>query len=115
VQLQRQLGLTRYETAWTMLQRLRGAMVRLERDRIRGIVEIDESYVGGVVEGQRGGRQKSTSKAIVVAAVEVKGQDSGRVRMAAIPDLSAASLIPFVEAAGCSQTSKMLYAPEQTG
>lgn len=99
VQLQRQLGLTRYETAWTMLQKLRGAMVRPERDRIRGIVEVDETYVGGVEEGRRGGRQRDSSKAIVAAAVEVKGQGSGRVRMAVIPDLSATALVSFVEAA----------------
>jgi transposase-like protein len=99
VQLQRQLGLTRYETAWTMLQKLRGAMVRPERDRIRGVVEVDESYVGGVEEGRRAGRLKTSTKAIVVAAVEVRGQGSGRVRMAVIPDVSAASLVPFVEAA----------------
>ncbi|RPJ50976.1 MAG: IS1595 family transposase [Acidobacteria bacterium] len=34
VQLQRQLGLNRYETAWTMVQKLRRAMIRPERDRI---------------------------------------------------------------------------------
>ena len=98
VQLQRQLGLARYETAWMMLQKLRGAMVRPERDRIRGVVEVDESYVGGVEEGQCGGRAKVSRKAIVVAAVEVKGRGSGRVRMAVIPDVSAASLVPFVQA-----------------
>lgn len=51
LQLQRQLGLARYETAWTMLQKLRRAMVRPERDRLSGTVELDETYVGGVEEG----------------------------------------------------------------
>ena len=51
LQLQRQLGLGRYETAWTMLQKLRRAMVRPERDRLSGTVEVDEAYVGGVEEG----------------------------------------------------------------
>jgi transposase-like protein len=96
VQLQRQLGLRRYETAWVVLQKLRRAMVRPERDRIRGVVEVDESYIGGTEEGRRGGRQRDSSKAIVVAAVEVKGQGSGRVRMASVEDVSAASLVPFV-------------------
>jgi transposase-like protein len=99
VQLQRQLGLGRYETAWTMLQRLRRAMVRPERDRLSGTVEVDETYVGGVEEGRRGGRQRDSSKSIVVGAVEVRGRGSGRIRLAVVEDLSAASLVPFVEAA----------------
>ena len=74
VQLQRQLGLKRYETAWAMLQKLRRAMVRPERDRITGTVEVDDAYVGGLEEGRRGGRQRDGSKAIVVAAVEIRGQ-----------------------------------------
>lgn len=98
VQLQRQLGLSRYETAWTMLQKLRRAMVRPERDRIRGTVEVDETYVGGIEEGRRGGRQRDSNKSIVVGAVEVRGHGSGRLRLAVVEDLSAASLVAFVEA-----------------
>jgi len=98
VQLQRQLGLNRYETAWTMLQKLRRAMIRPERDRISGIVEVDETYVGGVEEQRRGGRQRDSNKSIVIAAVEVRGRGSGRIRLAVVEDLSAASLVPFVEA-----------------
>ena len=98
VQLQRQLGLTRYETAWAMLQKLRRAMVRPERDRISGTVEVDETYVGGVEEGRRGGRQRDSNKSIVVGAVEVRGRGSGRIRLAVVEDLSAASLVSFVEA-----------------
>jgi transposase-like protein len=98
VQLQRQLGLERYETAWTMLQKLRRAMLRPERDRISGTVEVDETYVGGVEAGRRGGRQRDSSKSIVVGAVEVRGRGSGRIRLAVVEDLSAASLGRFVEA-----------------
>ena len=54
VQLQRQLGLATYETAWTMLHRLRRAMLRPERDRLVGPVEVDESFVGGARSGKRG-------------------------------------------------------------
>ena len=99
LQLQRQLGLTRYETAWAMLQKLRRAMLRPERDRISGKVEVDETYVGGVEEGRRGGRQRKSTKSIVVAAVEVRGRGSGRIRLAVVGDVSAASLVPFVEGA----------------
>ena len=97
VQLQRQLGLKRYETTWGLLQKLRRAMVRPERDRISGEVEVDETYVGGVEEGRRGGRLRDSTKAIVVAAVEVRGRGSGRVRLRVVEDLSAASLVGFIE------------------
>ena len=99
VQLQRQLGLDRYETAWTMLHKLRRAMLRPERDRIAGTVEVDETYVGGVEEGRRGGRRRDSTKSIVVGAVEVRdGGGSGRIRLAVVEDLSAASLTAFVTA-----------------
>src|SRR4051812_4692650 len=98
VQLRRQLGLARYETAWTMPHELRRAMLRPERDRLSGVVEVDEAYAGGLEEGRRGGRRRDSSKSIVVGAGEGRGRGSGRVRLAVVEDLSAASLVPFVEA-----------------
>ena len=99
LQLQRQLGLARYETAWTMLHKLRRAMVRPERDQLSGTVELDETYVGGVEEGRRGGRQRDSRKAILAGAVEVRGHGSGRIRLAVVPDLSAATFARFAEEA----------------
>ena len=43
--LQRVLGLGSYQTAWAMLHRFRRAMVRPDRDRLKGTVEIDETYL----------------------------------------------------------------------
>jgi transposase-like protein/ribosomal protein L37AE/L43A len=97
LQLQRQLGLRRYETAWAMLQKLRRAMVRPDRDRLRDKVEVDESYVGGPEAGLRGGRELR-DKALVVAAVEVRGAASGRVRLQVVPDASGRSLTGFIRA-----------------
>src|SRR3990170_4886107 len=57
-QLQRQLGLSRYETAWLMLQKLRRAMVAPERAPLRGEVEVDEGFVGGVDSRRRSGRDR---------------------------------------------------------
>jgi transposase-like protein len=97
LQLQRQLGISRYETAWTLLHKLRRAMVRPGRDLLRDKVEVDEAYVGGPEFDLRGGRQLR-NKALVVAAVEVRGKGSGRVRLQVVPDASGPSLTGFVKA-----------------
>ena len=95
VQLQRQLGLGSYRTAWMMLHKLRKATVRPGREKLYGKVEVDDTYVGGKEEDVVG-RQVGT-KTPVVVAVEVRGRASGRVRLRALPDVSAASLLPFVQ------------------
>ena len=95
VQLQRQLGLGSYRTAWTMLHKLRKATVRPGREKLHGEVEVDDAYVGGKEEDVVG-RQVET-KTPVVAAVEVRGRASGRLRLRALSDVSAASLHPFVQ------------------
>ena len=69
----------------------------LSGTRISGEVEVDETYVGGVEVGRRGGRVRDSTKTIVVGAVEIRGQGSGRVRLSVIEDLSAASLVGFLE------------------
>ena len=48
--LQRELGLGSYQTAWTMLHKLRRAMVRPERLRLKGRVEVDETFWGAPEE-----------------------------------------------------------------
>jgi hypothetical protein len=71
LQFQRQLGLTRYETAFQILHKLRAGMVRPERDTIGSEhpVEVDECFVGGRTRGEgRGVHDKAT----VVGAVEVR-------------------------------------------
>lgn len=95
--LERTLGTT-YRVAWAMLQRFRVAMVRAERGRLSGEVEVDETLVGGVERGGKRGR--GTTKSVVVIAVEViQPKGFGRVRMRHVPDASGASLVPFVCAA----------------
>jgi Transposase zinc-ribbon domain/ISXO2-like transposase domain len=92
--LQRVLELASYETAWTWLHKLRRAMVRPDRDRLSGWVEVDETLVGGVEEGVTG--RQTARKTWVVIAAQADGPGIGRIRMATIPDCSADSLHRFV-------------------
>jgi len=95
LQLQRQLGIGRYETAWTMLQKLRRAMRRPQREALREKVEVDETFIGNQ-EGLRGGREIG-DRALVVGGVEVRGRAYGRIRLEVVPDSSGASLSGFVK------------------
>jgi hypothetical protein len=95
--LERVLGLSSYETAWTWLQKLRRAMVRPGRDSLCGTVEVDETYVGAVEKGKRG--RETETKAIVAVAAEENGKGVGRIRLRHVKDVSGASLLPFVQSA----------------
>ncbi|MFP4068356.1 MAG: IS1595 family transposase [Spirochaetaceae bacterium] len=92
--LQRVLGLRSYQTAWAWMHKFRRAMVRPGRDHLSGIVEVDETYVGGEEEGARG--RYTAKKAIVAVAVELDGSHAGRVRLRRIPNVRAATLTKFV-------------------
>jgi transposase-like protein len=96
--LQHQLGVRRYETAWTMLHKLRRAMVNLAREPLRGEVEVDETWMGGTQAGLRGSRQlKGRKAALVLVAVEKRGRATGRARMAVIPDFQGDTLMAFLK------------------
>ena len=47
IQVQREMELGSVQTAWAMLHRYRTVMVRPDRNRLSGVVEVDESFLGG--------------------------------------------------------------------
>ena len=93
--LQRILGLSSYETAWTWLHKLRRAMVRPGRDRLTGTIEVDETFIGGKKPGKRG--RGAEGKALVFIAAQIDGNHIGRIRLRRIKDASAASLDKAVQ------------------
>jgi transposase-like protein/predicted RNA-binding Zn-ribbon protein involved in translation (DUF1610 family) len=88
--LQRALGLGSYRTAWMCLHKLRHAMVRQQREKLSGIVEVDETYVGGAHSGKRG--RGAIGKSIVFVAAERDGRGIGRIRLKCIPDVTGSTL-----------------------
>jgi transposase-like protein len=92
--IQRILGLGSYVTAWTWLHKLRHAMVAPSRERLKGEVEIDETFIGSPEPGRHGRRM--INKTMVVVAAEKDGQRVGRIRMRRIIDGSAKNIHPFI-------------------
>jgi hypothetical protein len=64
------MGFGSYETAWLWLQKLRRAMVRQGRDKLSGIVEIDETFIGGVEIGSGTQGRGAETKTLVIVATE---------------------------------------------
>jgi len=94
--IQRVLGLGSYKTAWVWLHKLRRAMIRPGRDQLSGLVEVDETYIGGKKPGKRG--RGAEGKTLVAIAVEDKGENKiGRIRLNIIPNASSTSLTSFAK------------------
>ena len=92
--LQQILGLRSYQTAWTWLHKLRRAMIRPGREKLTGIVEVDETYVGGADPKDGTWLEQ---KAVVVIAAEENGAGIGRIRMATVPRRTRKHLHRFVQ------------------
>jgi len=69
-QLKRMIGVT-YKTAWYLCHRIRAALNEVDAQLLKGIVEADETFVGGKVEGM--GRGYKGNKTVVVGAFERDG------------------------------------------
>lgn len=98
--LQRVLGLGSYQTAWMMLHRFRRAMVRPGREPLKGIVEVDETYLemSDRQPGGRARRKSHTRRTLVVVAVEIlEPKGFGRIRLRRIARDSQDLLVPFIQ------------------
>jgi hypothetical protein len=99
LQLQRQLALGSYKSAWLLAAKLRRSMVAPDRNPLAGLVEVDETEIAcrskhGPVSG--GGGRSHQGKILVAGAVEVEDGGPGCIRLAELSDYSAGSLHPFI-------------------
>ena len=92
-QLQRDLGIGGYKTAWYLNHRIREAMAESDPKPLGGIVEIDETYVGGRIRGM-GVKYAKKQKKVVMGAVE----RGGKLRLRHVPDAKHATISGFVKA-----------------
>lgn len=103
--LQRVLGLGSYQTAWAMLHRLRRAMIRPGRERLSGVVEVDECFIGRTPlqkkpvkkRREKAADQPVKRNTVVAVAVEIKQtRGFGRIRLCRIATPSQVDLLPFI-------------------
>jgi transposase-like protein len=99
MELQRQMGFGSYGTAWAWLHKIRRAMVVPGRKPLGERVEADETLVGGPRPGRPG--RGAAGKTVVAGAVEsrrgtARGRRLGRLRLQAVRDASAKSLVGFL-------------------
>jgi predicted RNA-binding Zn-ribbon protein involved in translation (DUF1610 family)/transposase-like protein len=105
LQLQSELGLGSYKTAWLLAMKLRHAMVAPGRSPLSGLVEADETGIPFRTKDDppAGGQGRShDGKMLVAGAVEIKSGEKqkltlGRVRLAVIPDYAADTLHAFMK------------------
>jgi transposase-like protein len=94
-QLKRMLGVS-YKTAWYLCHRIRSAMNDDNGVLLGGIVEADETYVGGKASGFKdrkdAARGRRDNKTVVLGAVE----RGGKVRLRVAPDASSKSIKGFL-------------------
>jgi hypothetical protein len=88
LQLQEHLGIGSYRTAWYMVHRIRKAMVELFPTKLSGIVEVDETYIGGKSKrrGHAARKCEPLPKKDMVIGLRERG---GRVRFFHVPNLKA--------------------------
>src|ERR1700679_1422372 len=94
--LQKALGLGSYHTAWEWLHKLRRAMVHPGRDKLSGLVEVNETFVGGVRSGKRG-RGAEGKSLVLIAAEEIEGK-MGRIRLSLLDNAEGQTLAKAIEA-----------------
>ena len=80
LQIQRQMGFGSYKTAWYMCHRIRAGLANEDFRKLMGIVEVDETYIGGDDSNRHGKNKKGPgAKIAVIGAVERKGNVVARV------------------------------------
>jgi transposase-like protein len=80
LQVMRTMGFGSYKTAWYMCHRVRAGLANEDFRKLMGIVEVDETYIGGDDGNRHFGKKKgSKGKSIVIGAVERKGNVVARV------------------------------------
>jgi len=100
-QIGRTIGVT-YKTAWYLCQRIRAAMKNTMFEKLGGILEMDETYVGGKSHGKRG--RGASGKTPVVGIL----QRNGRVVFSAINEVTSEKLEEILKDAASDEVELVI-------
>ncbi|MGO9986738.1 MAG: IS1595 family transposase [Rhodomicrobium sp.] len=115
-QMHRVMGFGSYKTAWYMMHRVRAALANEEFEKLAGIVEVDETFVGGLAKNRhidkrgKGGGTGGAGKTPIAGAVSRKGNVVARV----IENVRGSTLAAFVDEAVSTKVS-LLCTDQFTG
>ncbi|HEX4007040.1 MAG TPA: IS1595 family transposase [Acidobacteriaceae bacterium] len=91
-QIKRTLGIS-YKTAWYLCHRVRAAMKEVNPEPLDGILEMDETYVGGKYRGPEAQRHRRDNKEIVVGI----RQRGGELRFFHAEDVKSGTLAKYIK------------------
>jgi transposase-like protein len=103
-QMKRMIGVS-YKTAWYLCHRIRAAMTELKPKKLKGTVEVDETYIGGKLVGSGRGKGNFISNKATVAGIIQRGGD---VRMSVIPNSTRKTLREFIEKFADDKTKEIM-------
>jgi ribosomal protein L37AE/L43A len=102
LQIQRQMGFGSYETALNMTHKIRAALMQPE-EKLGGIVEMDETFVGGKDKNRHWNKKKGyhDNKTPIIGAIQRKGNVIARV----LDRMTSQAMIDFVNEAVSNKVS----------
>ncbi len=89
-QIKRTLGVS-YKTAWYLCHRIRAAMQETNPEPLGGVLEMDETYIGGVERGAKRGRARNSKQ--IVVGIKQRG---GKLRFFKAEDVASGTLARFI-------------------
>jgi hypothetical protein len=95
-QLHRMTGIS-YKTSWFMFHRLRFAMTHNMIEKLKGVVEVDEVWIGPKEKGIGGGTGNRLSKKRPVVALMERSRNGSRVRSFPVERVTLANIKPIMQ------------------
>lgn len=96
VQVSKILGVTQ-KTAWFLCHRIREVWMKSKKDKLDGIIEIDETYIGGLEKNKKKSQKRSWGRGPSGKLTVVGGRSrEGKIVTSTVPDNKKETLHGFI-------------------